>query len=101
MSRDQAEISDRLIDGIIAALGRGSSIRRRLPREGRLHIDRPLPFLCAYRRPLRAEDPGTERLLLGEASYVQSDASPELQPSLSKLIRAISSGSTRPSAVAC
>lgn len=89
MSKLPTRISERLIDGVMAALRRGSSVRRRLPNGGRVHIDRPLPFLCVYRRPADAEDPGTERLLLGEAAYVLADASPTLQPALQKLIEAI------------
>ena len=60
MSRAETNISDRLIAGITASLDRGSSIRRKLPLDGRVHIDRPLPFLCVYRQPAEQEDPGTQ-----------------------------------------
>lgn len=33
---------------IVDCLARGKSIRRELPDGGRLHIDRPLPFLCLH-----------------------------------------------------
>ena len=39
------------IDEVQAALAQQTYLRRKLPRWGRLHIDRPLPFLCVYRRP--------------------------------------------------
>ena len=45
-------------------------MRRGLPERGRLHIDRPLPFLCVYRRPDSGEDPGTRQLVMAEAAYL-------------------------------
>ncbi|MEX1182110.1 MAG: tyrosine/phenylalanine carboxypeptidase domain-containing protein [Gemmatimonadota bacterium] len=35
-----------------------------------LNIDRQLPYLFIYRQPQDRADPGTERLILGEASYL-------------------------------
>lgn len=52
------------------ALGRSEPVRCDLADGIRLHIDRRLPFLCVYRRPYDRKDAGTERLLLGEASYL-------------------------------
>ena len=46
------------------------AVRENFPVWGRLHIDRPLPFLCIYRRPTNTPDHGTEQLLLGQASYI-------------------------------
>jgi hypothetical protein len=45
-------------------------IRRNLPRWGRIHIDRQLPFLCVYRQPTRRRDDGTERLIMGQPAYL-------------------------------
>jgi len=50
-------------------LAAGKPIRRTLPGGGRLHIDRPLPFLCVYRAPA-APDPGTADLVRTQASYL-------------------------------
>ncbi|MCK5387267.1 MAG: hypothetical protein KAJ39_08770, partial [Gammaproteobacteria bacterium] len=63
-------IDDKLIATIGETLARNELVRCDLPDGSRLHIDRQLPFLCVYRRPLKREDNGTERLLLGEASYL-------------------------------
>ncbi len=67
-------MAKRISKAMIAAIGesvaRNKQVRRNLPDGSRLHIDRQLPFLCIYRRPLEREDAGTERLLLGEASYL-------------------------------
>ena len=59
-----------LIKDIGETLASNELVRRNLPDGSRLHIDRQLPFLCVYRRPLERKDTGTERLLLGEAAYL-------------------------------
>ena len=62
-------ISNRFIKTVCARLNENKRVRRTLPQWGRVHIDRQLPFLVVYRRPPNHTDPGTERLVLGEASY--------------------------------
>ncbi len=47
----------------------GQAIRSRINGVGRLHLDRPLPFLFVHRRRSHP-DPGTARLLSGEASFL-------------------------------
>ena len=64
------EIGPTLIEAVCNRLARDVRVRRTLPGQGRLHIDRKLPFLCVYRRPPDNEDAGTERLVKGEASYM-------------------------------
>lgn len=63
-------IDNELIKDIGETLASNELVRRNLPDGSRLHIDRQLPFLCVYRRPLERKDTGTERLLLGEAAYL-------------------------------
>ncbi|MCL5037825.1 MAG: DUF1704 domain-containing protein [Chloroflexi bacterium] len=63
-------ISEELIDRIARKLSQGEPVRHSLPVKGRIHIDRPLPFICVYRRPLKRRDAGTEKLVRGEASYL-------------------------------
>lgn len=63
-------IDDRLVAAVVDRLRRGGAVRRRLPEGGRIHIDRPLPFLALYRPPAGRPDPGTASLVEGEASYV-------------------------------
>lgn len=55
---------------VCAKLREGKPVRARLPYDGRIHIDRQLPFLCVYRDPVGRSDPDTERLVSGEASYL-------------------------------
>jgi uncharacterized protein (TIGR02421 family) len=57
MSKARAASEDGLIEQILAALESGQPIRLDLGNGGRLHIDRPLPFLCVHiarRRELAA-----------------------------------------------
>jgi len=82
-------ISRELITAITDSIGRNKSVRRKLPNEGRLHIDRQLPFLFVYRRPPDKADIGTERLVLGEAAYLLASGSATQQSRLVSLIKAI------------
>jgi uncharacterized protein (TIGR02421 family) len=63
-----------LSDGFVAAacqrVKEGKPLRRQIPPWGRVHVDRPLPFLVVYRRPTHRNDADTERLAVGEASYI-------------------------------
>ncbi|HUG81658.1 MAG TPA: tyrosine/phenylalanine carboxypeptidase domain-containing protein [Bryobacterales bacterium] len=82
-------MSESFIEAITARLAEDKPVRRRLPLWGRLHIDRQLPFLCVYRRPPRRDDPGTDRLVVGEAAYLQAAGDRVLGKQLSSLVQAI------------
>ncbi len=62
--------NDDFIAKVSAELDENRPIRYKFPLWGRIHIDRRLPFLCIYRRPAGRSDKGSERLLLGQASYI-------------------------------
>ena len=75
MTRDKLKTSnetqrntDASIDDIIAAIGAGKPIRQDFEDGGRLHIDRPLPFLCVH----IGEGPGSAArdVASANASYV-------------------------------
>jgi len=83
-------IDNELIKTIGEALSRNELVRRDLPDGSRLHIDRQLPFLCVYRRPLQREDAGTERLLLGEAAYLLATSTERHYSELVRLVKEIS-----------
>jgi uncharacterized protein (TIGR02421 family) len=51
-------------------LSRNERIRRNLPGDGRVRIDRQLPFLCVYRSPPVGPDAGTLDLATTEAAYL-------------------------------
>ncbi|MBB3809714.1 flavohemoglobin expression-modulating QEGLA motif protein [Pseudochelatococcus contaminans] len=44
----EAPANDAFIEDIVACLRAGKSVRKELPDGGRLHVDRPLPFLCVH-----------------------------------------------------
>ena len=88
-SKTKYTIPDSLIIKIQDRLSNGKRVRRVLPLEGRLHIDRTLPFLIVYRRPYNYSDKGTERLVKGEASYLIISDDPRIKSSLKKLLRTI------------
>lgn len=48
----------------------GGPVDCELPGGGRLHLDRPLPFLCVYRRPDGQAVPDTEALLTSQAAWL-------------------------------
>ena len=89
MQKSKNIISDALIQEIQDRLSEGKQVRRTLPLDGRLHIDRTLPFLVVYRQPRKQLDQGTDQLVKGEASYLIASSSPQLKSSISKLIRTI------------
>ena len=53
---------------------------------GGLHVDRPLPFLCVYRRPIGGAPAGAERLVLGQAAHLVVSGAPDLGPAVRSLI---------------
>ncbi len=77
------------IDEIKSRLIEGKRIRRKLPNNGWLNIDRQLPFLIVYRRPLKEKDEGTQKLVRGEASYLIVSGSKSQHSWLSRLVHTI------------
>ncbi len=82
----RVELSEAFIDRTCRDLAADSLVRHRLPGWGRLHIDRRQPFLCVYRKPPDREDPGTGRLLQGQASYLLASGAADLQAALGRLV---------------
>ncbi|MCE2414546.1 hypothetical protein J4G07_11110, partial [Candidatus Poribacteria bacterium] len=74
---------------VCSRLAENKAVRRTLPDGGRLHIDRQLPFLCVYRYPIGYEDAGTERLVMGQPSYLIASADKRMRSSLSELTQNI------------
>ena len=77
---------DTLINEIIERLTANKRVRRELPFGGRLHIDRPLPFLCIYRQPVGRDDLGTADLVKGEASFITTTTKKKASADLSRLV---------------
>lgn len=72
-----------------ARLAQNASVRRNLPGEGRLRIDRQLPFLCIYRSPPGVADPGTVELVTTEAAYLFASGEPRYHDGISHVCQAV------------
>jgi uncharacterized protein (TIGR02421 family) len=68
-----------VLEAVRARLRAGKTVRRNFP-GGRLHIDRPLPFLVVYRRPRDRADPGTAELVRAQPSYLIASADAPVAP---------------------
>jgi uncharacterized protein (TIGR02421 family) len=77
-----------LLEIVEERLAAGKPIRRTLPGGGRVHIDRPLPFICVYRR-LDDEDAGTADLVRTQASYLVAPPGDTLQPLVDGIVDAL------------
>ncbi len=82
-------MSGERLDAIIARLAEGASARHSMPVWGRLHVDRQLPFLVVYRKPAKRPDPGTDRLVVGGASFLQASAVPGRHREIAALVERI------------
>lgn len=82
-------ITEQFIDKVCKRIADNKSVRRSLPLNGRLHIDRSLPFICVYRRPSKVSDRGTEKLVRGEASYLVASSSSKIRQGVSSLLENI------------
>lgn len=58
------------LKSIMSRLSKNLQVRRKLTGVGRLHIDRLLPFICVYRKPVHGAVPGTDRFVVTSASYL-------------------------------
>lgn len=84
-----AEIDDEWIDEVCERLRNDQRVRRSLPGGGLLNVDRALPFLSVYRRPVSEPDTGTERLVSAESSFLTISADKSLRKSQTRLISRI------------
>ena len=71
---------------VIERLSEGKRIRRSLPRSGRVHIDRTLPFIVVCRTGPQGSDTHTARLVRGEASYLVAAGDTDFYPGLNNLV---------------
>jgi uncharacterized protein (TIGR02421 family) len=81
-----AAIDRDLVEIVRERIAAGKAVRRSLVGGGRLHVDRPLPFLCVYRPPADREDPGTAELVRTQAAYVIAPADPVHATEVSRLV---------------
>jgi len=82
-------IDQPLIDDVCRALKAGKRVRQALPFEGRLQIERQLPFLFIYRDPVGKRDAETERLITAEAAFLITSANASQKKRVSTLVQKI------------
>lgn len=80
-------ISPAFIAEVAARLNDNHRVHRLLPDGGRLHIDRPLPFLSVHR--LRSDDAGSSELLPGQGSFLLAPLDGAHGAEISALVEAI------------
>ncbi len=86
---DLAPWFTQLAQTVCNRLAENQRVRRTLPAEGRLRIDRQLPFLCVYRQPQDEADTGTRDLIIGEAAYLFASGNAALHPHLEYLVQRV------------
>ena len=64
--------TEAIADAIRQRVAGHEPLRRTLPGYGRLHVDRPLPFIAVYVGPDDRPDAGTNQLVTTEASYLDT-----------------------------
>ena len=81
-----ATISTAFVADVCALIRDGKPVQCELPEGGRLHVDRALPFLVVYRRPVRRKDLDTDQLVKGEASHLAVSGSAKHREGLTRLV---------------
>lgn len=82
-------LDDALIAAIVEQLRVGRSVRRTLPPDGRLNIDRQLPFLFVHRPQTDGPDALFSRLMTGGASFLIAPSVKRSRAWTSRLVLAL------------
>lgn len=88
-TRSEEKRLGQLLDAVLDRVERGTQVRRRLPPDGRVHIDRQLPFLVLYRPLEDRAEPLLRRLVSSGASYVVAPSDPAMAPFVQELVRRV------------
>jgi uncharacterized protein (TIGR02421 family) len=72
----------------------GEPVRESLTPEGRLFVDRLLPFLCLYRRPLDLEDDAAAALVTSQAAYLIGSGGSAAQTDMARTVQAVADYAT-------
>ena len=87
-------VVDAFVEAACERVREGKPLRRKLSPWGRVHVDRPLPFVIVYRKPVKREDGGTEALIVGEASYIIASGGRQARAGLTSLLEGIARAQT-------
>ncbi len=89
MTKSQLADEAKQIESVCRRLATNRRVRRSLQGGGRIHMDRQLPFLCVYRKPVNRRDPGTSEFVKSEAAYLTVSASKKSQAFVNQLIQGV------------
>ncbi len=84
-----SKLSPALLDEIAHRVEQGEVVRRNLSSDGRVHIDRQLPFLVVYRPPRGAADAALKSLVASQAAYVIAPSDPSAQQFVLDLVERV------------
>ncbi len=79
-------ITNGFVEEICRRIESSKRTRRSLPVWGRVQVDRPLPVVCVYRKPVDKDDSGTADLVTTEAIYIQAPAKHSFKAGLKRLV---------------
>lgn len=86
-----------LLGDVRSKLERGKRVVRQVPGEGRLMMDRPLPFICVYRTLPGHVDPGVDELVRAQTAYLRFSAAEEDHGPLKDILATIATAVTQKS----
>ncbi len=75
-AKRKTALDSALLDTIASRIEQGLQVRRSLPPDGRIHIDRQLPFLVVYRPSPDETDSTLQALVASQASYLVAPTDP-------------------------
>jgi uncharacterized protein (TIGR02421 family) len=79
------------VNAALEQLSHGKRLRRTLPGIGFVYVERPVPFLCVYRKPPDVDDGSTSKLVTGFPSYFLGSADRDHQDGLRAAIVGVAS----------
>jgi uncharacterized protein (TIGR02421 family) len=88
------QVFERVADAARDHIHADRPLRRNLPGEGRIALDRALPFLAVYRRVPGLADTGTDELVTAVASYAHLPAGATHLEGVLELVRAVARAAT-------
>ena len=74
------------IERLLEQFDRKGAVRARLSGGGRIHIDRPLPFLCVHRSPPDVPEATVAQLVTGEAAYLVASGAKPVRAGVRRLV---------------
>ena len=95
-ARQKPALSPDLISTIARRVEQGLQVRRKLHSDGRIHIDRQLPFLVVYRPPQSGADETLRSLVASQASYVIAPSDPATGTFVHDLVERIAAIQSQP-----